>query len=346
MASLVSEQAFIDHTLISFYGNEDLQKLSWSQELSKALQLKIDKFPKIVSPFSIIGNLSKDASGLCNLPSGIPIYAGAGDQPASLLGSGMTEAGYTLEVSGSTTLLFTSVDKFIPDFSGQTMYMPSVFQNTLYAFNYINGAGIDITWFRDMFSSTDTKETFFSTITNKARTLPPGSNGLLFSPYFGGRQCPYNADLRGSWIGLNWRHGKEHLYRSMLESIAYSFSIGLSRITELFDYHPRHIYSCGGGSENSLWNQIKADVLNLKLQPVSSYNNSLIGTGIIALHGLGALEDPKKIKLSFDPQKPFFIPNKEVSGIYKQYCSLFKEMHTTSLEDTYKCIQQIISKEN
>lgn len=52
--------------------------------------------------------------------------------------------------------------------------------------------------------------------------FPPGSEGLQFIPYLGGRQCPYDDTLRGAWIGLNWGHKKEHLFRAVLEGLAFA----------------------------------------------------------------------------------------------------------------------------
>jgi xylulokinase len=328
-----ADQAAIDHTITAFFGNEDLNGLCWSPEITRALGLDLSKFPQIVSPFDTIGHLSPQAALGCGLTAGIPIMAGAGDQPAGLLGAGMNRKGMSMDVSGSTTLIFSSTDTFSPDRTGRMMYIPSVFTGLYYGFSYINGAGIDLSWFKQLVAGESTKEEFFSRMSREAAQVSAGSDHLLFSPYFGGRQCPYQAQLRGAWIGLDWHHRAEHLYRAMLESVAYSYADGLQRQQELLGYTPELIFASGGGAKNLLWNQIKADVLGIPLQPIADCDSSLLGTGIIGLMGLQIEVDLSLIERSFDPQAPWFTPDGSLAPVYNRYCDLFSAMDRLSISE-------------
>ena len=49
--------------------------------------------------------------------------------------------------------------------------------------------------------------------------MPPGADGLFFSPHLGGRICPADPARRGAWTGFSWGHTRAHFFRSILESV-------------------------------------------------------------------------------------------------------------------------------
>ena len=104
ITGLKGDEAFIDYTLLSFFGNEDARRLEWSQELTGACGLDINKLPRIVDPWDIIGTLTKEASRESGLQASLPVMAGAGDQPAGLLGAGFISSGQLMDVSGMKSL--------------------------------------------------------------------------------------------------------------------------------------------------------------------------------------------------------------------------------------------------
>jgi len=345
LAGLKSYQAYIDYTMLSFFGMEDILKLDWSDELCQLYDLEIEKLPTVVPPWKVVGRLNKAASKTCGLMQGTPIVAGAGDQPAGLLGAGLLEPGVMLDVSGSSVLLFLVVDRFVPDIeNGAVMYIPSIIKGIYYAFIYINGGGICLRWFRDQFlpdektAKRSKQKSKYDLIEEKAKLIYPGSKGLMFIPYFGGRQCPYNRSLKGAWIGLSWGHKREHMYRAILESIAYEYCIGLSHLKRLFpDYETDKIFVTGGGSSSRLWNQIKADVLGKSYLKIESFQFALRGSGLLAGYGVGAVKDLKKAALKVDIGKNVkeFEPAKANKKLYESYSNIYKDIFTNTLEKTY-----------
>ncbi len=328
-----ADQAAIDHTITAFFGNEDLNGLCWSPEITRALGLDLSN-----SPGSSLPSIPSDIF-LWRRHAAVVLLKGSRSWLVQVtsrqgwLGAGMNRKGMSMDVSGSTTLIFSSTDTFSPDRTGRMMYIPSVFTGLYYGFSYINGAGIDLSWFKQLVAGESTKEEFFSRMSREAALVSAGSDHLLFSPYFGGRQCPYQAQLRGAWIGLDWHHRAEHLYRAMLESVAYSYADGLQRQQELLGYTPDVIFASGGGSKNLLWNQIKADVLGIPIQPIADSDSSLLGTGIIGLLGLHIEVDLSLIERSFDPQAPWFTPDGSLAPVYNRYCDLFSAMDRLSISE-------------
>jgi xylulokinase len=125
-----------------------------------------------------------------------------------------------------------------------------------------------------------------------AAELPPGAQGLLFIPHLLGRACPPDPAVRGAWLGFTWTHSRAHLYRALLEAIAYDYAQALdvlrSRCPELELGAVRVI---GGGAASSVWNQIKADVLGLPYARLAAGDRAALGCAILAGHAVGIFPD-------------------------------------------------------
>jgi len=345
LAGIKGSEAYMDYTLLTFFGMEDFSNLNWSEELCELFDIDIKKLPGIVSPWEVIGKLDKKTAQKCGLLQGIKIVAGSGDQPAGLLGAGIIEPGMIMDVSGSSVLLFMAVNKFIPDTAnGIIMYMPSILPDISYAFTYINGGGICLKWFKDEFllgdnqSLSKNNKNEFDIIEKKIKDIPPGSGGLIFTPYFGGRQCSYDKNLKGTWIGLNWGHKKEHLYRAILESVAYDFNISLSYMRELFpEFNIKRILVMGGGANSGVWNQIKSNVMGVTYGRIEGYQFALRGSGIIAGFGIGAIKDIKKISLNINIEKNIteYIQDKNITEIYQGYNKIYRNIFKNNLKKTF-----------
>ncbi len=344
LAGLKSDDAFIDYTLLTFFGNEDAKNLCWSEELTATFGLDIKKFPRIVNPWDIIGKLSAGPAKQTGLKQGTPIIAGAGDQPAGFLGAGFIEPNKLLDVSGSSTLLFANVNSFSPDTKNSTvMLMPSVIKGNYTAFTYINGGGITLKWFCDEFAPGSSLDS----LVNGAKNIAPGSGGLLFIPYFGGRQCPYNAGVRGSWIGLNWGHKKEHLFRAILEGLTFDYALSLEQIRSSFpEIDTSSITGIGGGTKSNFWNQMKADTLNIHYSIPEENQFTLRGCGIITGYALGIYKDLQKTaeQFSLADKRNTIQPDKKNVALYKPFYNAFKEALSLPLIETMQKISSIKPK--
>jgi Sugar (pentulose and hexulose) kinases len=160
----------------------------------------------------------------------------------------------------------------------------------------------------------------------------------LFCPHFSGRVLPEDSSLKGSFMGLDFRHTRAHFYRAIMEGISYEYSYYLSIIKENYpngDFG--NMYTIGGGANSKLFNQIKADVLNVSVYTFESGETALIGSAVIAAVGAKVFDDYKepirklmKKKGEFKPEPcnaSVYISQSEVYGrmlnmtsqFYKQY---------------------------
>ena len=125
-------------------------------------------------------------------------------------------------------------------------------------------------WRRRARRSTGSPPTCASTRPARARTapldrlagaVPPGSDGVLCLPYFLGEKTPVQDPLaRGTFTGLSLSHTPAHLWRALLEAIAFGFRHHVEVLDEI-GYAPRRFLASDGGSRSRVWMQIVADVL-------------------------------------------------------------------------------------
>lgn len=292
MAGLKASQAYIDYTHLHFSGFGDVLKLEWSDELLGLFKVDKEKMPEIVEPWKIVGRLTKEAAEECGLVEGIPIVAGCGDQAATSLGAGVTQKGIAFDVAGTASVFSCCVDTYNADVKNKTLLFPrSVIPGLWLPLAYIGGGGLCIKWFRDQLTGKkDIAE--YTELDNEAAAVPPGSEGLIFIPHFGGRACPNVPDVRGSWLGLNWVHTRGHMYRAVMEGIAYEYACYLNILRELLgEVAFSNVLAVGGGAKSNLFNSIKSDVLGISYTPLKRGDTATFGSAITAGYGVGIYKE-------------------------------------------------------
>ena len=227
MAGLKGENAFIDRTYLHFTCFSDTEAGEWSDELIDIFDVEKSKFPRIVNPWEVIGEVTDKAAAETGLQSGTPIAAGCGDQAANMLGAAMVTPGLVFDVAGTASVFAVCVDHFVTDTEYRTLFTaPLPVPKLYYTLAYINGGGLNLRWFRDEFASYEKAEAeaeganIYQRLDRIAAEVPPGSDELIFQPHLGGRVCPSDPNTRGLYIGLNWSHTKGHLYRALMEGVA------------------------------------------------------------------------------------------------------------------------------
>jgi xylulokinase len=299
LAGLKADQAFIDHTYIHFSGFADVQQATWSHELCERFGLDMEKLPKIIDPCDIIGEVSEGSAENFGLAPGTLIAAGAGDTAANALGAGIVRPGMLFDVAGTAAVLAGCTDKFAADTRNRALLcMRSVIPGLWNPLAYIAGGGIALRWFRDQFFNTSQgnalplSEELYPQMISMVESTPPGCDGLFFSPHLGGRICPSSPEMRGAWVGVSWSHTQAHFARAILESIAYEYAYYLKILKELLpEFELVEARVVGGGARSGVWNQIKADILNVPYQRLKGSEFGTWGAAMIAGKAAGLIDD-------------------------------------------------------
>jgi xylulokinase len=336
MAGLKGGEAFIDRTYLHFTCFSDTEAGEWSEELIDFFCIDKAKLPRIVDPWEVVGNVSSEAAAVTGLMPGIPIAAGCGDQAANMLGAAMVSPGMVFDVAGTASVFAVCVDDFVTDTRYKTLFTaPLAIPGLYYTLAYINGGGLNLRWFRDELASYEkaeaeaTAENIYQLLDQMASQVPPGSDKLIFQPHLGGRVCPSDPNTRGLFVGLNWSHTKSHLYRALLEGVAYEYAYYLGIVRGLLpELDVRETRVIGGGARSRLWNQIKADVLGVPYVNLNREEFGVLGSAILAGYAAGVFDDLVETSQSFIQTttrvEPIMENNKVYQALLKEYIELFE----------------------
>jgi xylulokinase len=189
---------------------------------------------------------------------------------------------------------------------------------------YIAGGGLIQRWYRDTFFNTfqaqsqPLNEDLYGSMAELAAKIPPGAEGLFFSPHLGGRICPADPAMRGAWVGFSWGHTQAHFIRAMLESMAYEYAYYLRVLRELIpNLNLIEARVIGGGARNPVWNQIKADVLEVPYQRLQRVEFATWGCALIAGYAVGLYSDlVEAAEAAVAPYGDPFRPDPEAHAVY------------------------------
>ena len=286
MAGLRADEAYIDVTHIHLTCLADTAHGVWSERLLRLFGFPREKLPEIVSPCQIIGHVTPAWSARTGLRAGTAIIAGCGDTAASALGAGLVRDGTILDVAGTASCLLACTSEYRPDVERKILIQQrSVLPGLWNPFGFVLG-GQTLSWYLEQVRP----DGGFAALAAKTRSVT--TDGLYFVPFFAGRVCPSDARFSGSWLGLKFYHAPEHLFKSIMESIAYEYRFYLERLCALYPaFRVRQILTSAGGSRSPEFNQIKADVLAAPVTPILQTDSTHVAAALMTGHALGVYGD-------------------------------------------------------
>ena len=328
-AGLKGRDAFIDPTYCHFSGLFDFARNTWSEELCAMFGIPVEKLPRVVDPWEIIGMLTSEAARDCGLTAGIPVTAGCGDQAAGFLGAGLVEPGCVVDVAGTASVFACGVDRFHPDLKHKTLLScRSVFSGLWFPHAFLNGGGLCLRWFRDNILKPAPADaaSAYGAMDKKAETLGREPTGILFLPHLGGRNFPFHQHIRGSFANINWNTDNAALYKSIMEGIAYEYAIYLKIERSLYpDIEFKEVRTYGGGARSRLFTQIKADVLGIPYVHVDRTEVGALGCAILGGYAVGIYKDMAQTAKQFTHTRDRILPDEQNHRKYQVFAEAYAE---------------------
>jgi len=216
----------------------------------------------------------------------------------------------------------------------------------IYTFGGAATAGGIIRWFRDQFGDKElavereSKISAYQLLDTEAEKINPGSEGLLLLPYFMGERSPiWDPEAKGTIIGLTLYHNRIHLYRAILEGVAYSLRHNIEAGLESGLKLAEDCIMVGGATKSPLWIKIFSDVTGFPIKTLKQDVEAPYGDALLAGVGTGVLDSYQKIKDWVQFNTPVY-PDKEVKKIYDQYFVAYIEAYEL-LKDMMKRLGRI-----
>ncbi|HAF62219.1 MAG TPA: carbohydrate kinase [Anaerolineaceae bacterium] len=271
-------------------GLYNLQMDDWDETLLSLAEIDRNWLGILHNPSDFVGGVTAGAADACGLAEGTPVFAGSADHIASAFSAGVNREGDLLiKLGGAGDILYCTNDADMdPRLYLDFHIIPGKF--------LINGcmasSGSLIRWFCEQCTPSED----YADLDQKAESIPAGSNGLILLPYFVGEKTPINDPLaRGTWIGLTLSHTKAHMYRSILEGIAFGFNHHIQVLMQK-NHEINRIRVTNGGAHSILWRQIVTDVIGLPLEYVAHHPGSSLGAAFVAGKGTGVFQSWDEIE--------------------------------------------------
>ncbi|MEM9653149.1 MAG: FGGY-family carbohydrate kinase [Actinomycetota bacterium] len=278
--------------LIGWWPIDDLT-LDWSDDeaLWESCNLSRDQVFDLVKPGEELGRLTEEAAAATGFPVGLPVVATAHDKAVEALGCGVLEPGVGLVSLGTYIAAMTHGQSHLPDAESFWTFQASLPGQYLYECWGVRRGMWSVSWFRDEFGDAAVAaakaagqatagRSIEELLNDEAAEVPAGSDGLLTIHDWA---APPHAPFRkGAMIGFDGRHGRAHLFRSVLEGIALRLKNHMDPMAAELDQPFTELIVSGGGANSDLMMQILADVYGVPTSRNRLRSSASIGCAVNA----------------------------------------------------------------
>ena len=266
----------------------DVEHKRWSKDMLDICGVSEAQMPTLFESYDCIGTVKAEMASMLGLPANVKVCAGAGDNAAAAVGTGVVGEGGCNISLGTSGTVFISSEKFGVDDS-----------NGLHAFAHADGgwhlmgcmlsAASCNKWFMEEILKTSDHAAEQAMIREECL----GENHVFFLPYLMGERSPINdTNARGLFIGMTMDTSRADMVQAVLEGVAFAIrdSVEVARGlgTEI-----NSSKICGGGARSPLWKRIIANVLNCELEVPVSEQGPGMGGAMLAMVACGEYETVK-----------------------------------------------------
>lgn len=283
----------------------DLERRRWSDQLLAEFGIPARLFSdNLVASDAIVGHLTAEAAAWTGLPAGLPVVAGGIDAAVATFAAGVLKEGQHAAMIGTSMCWGTVHER--GTLSPTLVSMPYVIEpgRLTYSFGGAATAGGAAKWFRDRFGQEEAERARarglspYALLDEAAAAIPAGSDGVVTLPYFMGERSPlWDPYVRAGVVGLTLYHTKAHVYRSILESVAYTLRQNMEIVRAAgTNLDPPLVLDpvlrlVGGVAASDLWTQIIADVTGYPaIRPLVS-SDAPLGDALLAAKAVGLVDD-------------------------------------------------------
>ena len=300
----------------------DVEHKCWSREMLEICGVQERQMPKLFESYECIGTLKPEVAAELGLPETVKVCAGAGDNAAAAVGTGVVgQGGCNISLGTSGTVFISSKSFGVDD------------TNALHAFAHADGG-----WhlMGCMLSAASCNkwllEDIFKTNDHAAEQAPIlddklGRNHVFFLPYLMGERSPINdTNARGTFIGMTMDTTRADLVQAVLEGVAFAIrdsvevarSLGITIDSSMI---------CGGGAKSKLWKKIMANVLGAELRSPASEQGPGMGGAMLAMVACGAYESVGAACEKLVAVAETVKPEPELTALYEKRYQQFRKIY-------------------
>lgn len=293
------------------------------------MAVRPETLPDLVRPGEVMGELQTDAALHMGLPAGLPVIASASDKACEVLGSGGVSPDIGCMSFGTTATINTTSQRYVEPTRFLPPYPAAIPDRYCTEVMIYRGFWM-VSWFKKEFGQREqqiaeergmTAEALFDELVSK---IPAGSMGLMLQPYWSPGVREPGPEAKGAMIGFGDVHTRAHIYRAILEGLAYALREGKERIERRSRRKMHSLRVSGGGSQSDVAMQLTADIFGMPAERPHTYETSGLGAAINAAVGLGLHDSYEAAVAAMTRVGDRFEPQPDVS---ERYDRLYREVY-------------------
>jgi xylulokinase len=233
----------------------NIKKKDWEHLFFRAVGFDRSKLPELIRSIDVAGTLTPAAALDFDLPEDTPVFGGCDDSQSAAVGAGCVRDGSVFAYIGTAAQIGATSAKPIK-FKNGAACIQSADPNLNLMIGVTETAGNNVEWLIDKFYKKELeevgKEGIYSILTQEAANVAPGSDHLIFTPWFLGERCPVSSTTtRGTIFNLGMEHSRGHFIRALFEGIGFNLRWIIENYEKDFRFKVSEFRFIGGGSQNN-----------------------------------------------------------------------------------------------
>lgn len=327
----------IDISIASCTGLMNLTTQNWDSDILEMLEVSVDQLPEIVDSIDQAVGLSPAMADLMGVDAEVPFVYGAFDGALSNLGVGAIQQDTVAITIGTSAAVRVICDHPVID-PHQRLFCYSVNRHLWVIGGPINNGGDVFQWAVEELVE-DQIQAKYDVANQLIDQGPAGAHGLLFHPFLGGERAPiWEANARGSFVGLNPLHTRADMLRAVMEGICFNIATVFDAVQAMVG-KPKRITATGGFANSKVWRQMLADVLDCPVNVPKSFESGCLGAVVMAMQSLGELSNLADVT-SMVGEVEAYLPDEAVADLYQRYLLVFKQVEKRLLP-TYAALVEL-----
>lgn len=324
--------AVVDHSIASATGLFDIAARDWDAEALGLAGVDREHLSAPVPARTRLRLADGEVADRLGLPGDVPLVAGASDGPLANLGTGAIEPGVASLTIGTSGAVRVRVDRPRGDPDGRLFCYAGAGDDWVVGGAVSNG-GLVLRWARDHLlpelaaAARADGEDPYDRFDRLAAGVEPGAGGLVFLPHLAGERAPrWDPHLRGAFVGLTLRHGRDHLLRALLEGVVLHLAT-VARALAAAGHDLQAVRASGGFTASDLWLRIAADAIGLPLTVPERAEGSAFGAALVAMDALG-LADADDLALAVTRDARIVDPDPAHTDRYHDLLEVYEDLET------------------
>jgi xylulokinase len=323
----------IDHSMAARTMAFDIHTKQVSRKMCQWAGVRPEVFSKPLPTGAPVGELGQKAAAELGLPKGCLVVAGAHDQPAGALGSGVTRPRVAMDATGTVECFAVAMDRPVVNktmLENNLACYPHAAEGLYVALAFNFTGGSLFRWLRDTFAQAELAEAqragrdVYEVLTEQMSKEP---TDLFFVPHFTMSGTPhFDPNPVGAVVGLTLSTQRAEFLRAALEGISYEMKLNLD-ILRRAGAQVEEFRAIGGGAKSDFWLQLKADMFNCRVVRLEVAEAACLGMAIAAGVAAGLYRSASEAVAKLIVPKATFTPDPARARHYDQKLAQYRELY-------------------